>query len=68
MTDLEYAPQHKVHAKVTLLDTKGRLLLRKRMQLWRGEPNGDWVDFRGIRIALKEVGRDFEGIVPDKTE
>lgn len=68
MTDLEYPPQKKRHAKVSLLDTKGRLLRRGRMEIREGEPLGDWVEFRGIRIALRRVKNDFEGIVPDSTE
>jgi hypothetical protein len=67
LTDYEAPPQHEEHHQVLLRDKRGKVLLKKRrIKVWVGEPIGDWILFRNIRIALHREGHDrFEGIVPD---
>jgi hypothetical protein len=69
MTDYEYPPQEQHSHRVELFDIRRKLLKRGRMDVWSGEPIGDWVEFHGIRIALRRLPHNkFEGIVPDSTE
>jgi hypothetical protein len=69
MTDYEYLPQQKHSHRVELFDRQHKLLKRRRMDVWSGEPVGDWVEFRDIRIALRRLSHNkFEGIVPDNSD
>ena len=63
--DYEYPPQEVHRAHVQLFNELDTELFNGHLDVHVGEPLGSWVEFKGIRIALRRVQhREYQGIVP----
>ena len=67
--DLDNPDQTLVRGNVRLTDKRGSDILEKYYVVHFGAPIGPWIEFLGIRIALRVIRSNvFDGIVPDFTD
>jgi len=58
MADYDEGPQTIINRRVKLFDREGDLLEDGMLDIHTGPPVGDWVLFKGIRIALNREKSD----------